>query len=119
MIDLVRTGVGLYLLYAGFIGVNNYETLRWVVFLSVLFLTLILWYGERVNNGIKSFYLIFFIILIALFNPISPVYLYDRSIWMLIDIVAGILIIIKPIVINSLMDKDSEEYQNHFGRKNR
>lgn len=32
-----------------------------------------------------------FIIVAVLFNPIIPIYLYQKSFWMLIDIVTGIL----------------------------
>jgi len=118
MIDLVRLGVGFYLLFAGFIGVNDYDLLRWIVFIAVLFLMYILWNREKVNNGIKTFYFLFFVIIIVLFNPILPIYLYDRSTWALIDMFTGILLIIKPIVINSMMDKDSVEYEDHFGKRN-
>lgn len=114
MIDIVRLGLSFYLLYAGIIGVNNYVMLRWIIFLGVIYLLFILVYGERVSTGIKKFYLVFFIVIIVLFNPIAPVYLYDHGLWILIDIVTGVLLLLKPIIINSLMDKDSEEYRYHF-----
>ncbi|WP_368483009.1 DUF6804 family protein [Bacillus sp. MRMR6] len=60
---------------------------------------------ERVNTGIKATYFCLFIIVLILFNPILPIYLYDRSIWLLIDIIASVALFVKPMLINNI-DKE-------------
>ena len=113
LVDLIRIGLAIYLLYAGFFGVTDYFLLRWIIFLGGLYLLYILWRWEKVDNGIKAFFFLSLIVMVILFNPIAPVYLYDIGTWRIIDIVTGVLLLIKPIVINSLMDKNSTEYKYH------
>src|SRR5687767_5689585 len=38
-----------------------------------------------------SFWVIAFVLVAIIFNPIFPVYLHDKSIWMPIDVIAGLL----------------------------
>lgn len=45
---------------------------------------------EKVN-----FWVILYAALVILFNPIIPIYLYDKDIWIPIDIIASILILLK------------------------
>lgn len=45
---------------------------------------------EKVN-----FWVILYAALVILFNPIIPIYLYDKDIWMPIDIISSILILAK------------------------
>lgn len=46
-------------------------------------------------------WIIIFGLIAIVFNPIFPVYLNDKSIWMGIDFIAGILFLIKAITIKS------------------
>jgi hypothetical protein len=48
----------------------------------------------EMQNGI-NFWVIAFAILAILFNPIIPIYLNSESAWMPIDIISGILFLIK------------------------
>lgn len=46
------------------------------------------------KNGF-NFWTIAFSLIAILFNPIVPVYLNDKSLWMPVDIICGIIFIIK------------------------
>lgn len=39
----------------------------------------------------RSFWLITFLLILILFNPIFPIYLYLRPFWVIIDVAAGLL----------------------------
>ena len=52
------------------------------------------------ENGF-SFWVITFGLIAVLFNPLIPIYLNDKSAWMPIDIIAGILFIIKSLTIKT------------------
>lgn len=114
MIDIIRLGVAIYLLYATFFGVENYCLLRWIVFLGVGFVLFVLWVLERVTSATKKILFWILLAIVILFNPILPIYLYDRGLWILIDFVTAIVLIIKPMLINSI-DKPQEQYdyRNH------
>lgn len=50
-----------------------------------------------INEPIKdlNFWRVSFGIIAVIFNPIIPIYLYDKSIWIPIDIIIAIMFIIK------------------------
>lgn len=48
-----------------------------------------------------NFWLITFVFVAILFNPLFPVYLNDKKMWMPIDIIGGLLFLIKSILIKS------------------
>lgn len=50
------------------------------------------------KNGL-SFWIIVFGLITIIFNPIIPVYLNDKSAWMPIDIIAGIIFLIKSFTL--------------------
>jgi hypothetical protein len=50
------------------------------------------------ENGL-SFWIITFGLIGILFNPLIPVYLNDKSAWMPIDIIGGIIFIIKSFTL--------------------
>jgi len=52
------------------------------------------------ENGF-NFWVITFGLIAILFNPLIPIYLNDKSAWMPIDIIAGILFIIKSLTIKT------------------
>ncbi len=53
----------------------------------------------ELKNGI-NFWVIAFGLIAVVFNPIIPVYLYDKALWAPIDIVAAILFGVKSFVLN-------------------
>lgn len=52
--------------------------------------------GNSINASVVLFGL-----MAILFNPIIPIYLYDRDIWILIDIVGAIIFIIKGLLFKN------------------
>lgn len=50
------------------------------------------------ENGL-NFWVITFGLIASIFNPIIPVYLNDKSAWMPIDIIGGIIFVIKSFTI--------------------
>ena len=56
-----------------------------------------------VNEPVKdlNFWRVAFGLIAIVFNPIIPVYLHDKAIWMPIDIIAAILFTIKLSILKS------------------
>jgi hypothetical protein len=52
------------------------------------------------DNAINASVVLFGLMAI-LFNPIIPIYLYDRDIWIPIDIVGAIIFIVKGLVFKN------------------
>ena len=50
------------------------------------------------ENGL-NFWVITFGLIAIIFNPIIPIYLNDKSAWMPIDIIGGIIFVIKSFTI--------------------
>lgn len=50
------------------------------------------------KNGL-NFWVITFGLIAILFNPLIPVYLNDKSAWMPIDIISGIIFVIKSFTL--------------------
>ncbi len=50
------------------------------------------------ENGL-NFWVITFGLVAILFNPFIPIYLKDKSVWMIIDILCGIIFLIKSFTI--------------------
>lgn len=46
------------------------------------------------ENG-SSFWIVTFALIAILFNPVIPIYFGDKSVWMIIDIISGIIFVIK------------------------
>ena len=93
---------GLLLLCAGLLffslaelPIGYYTFLRIVVTIGSLAVVV-----TEFENGF-NFWVIVFGLIAILFNPLIPIYLNDKSAWMPIDIVAGILFFIKPFTIKS------------------
>ena len=58
-------------------------------------------YGSYKREDSLNSSAILFGLMAILFNPIIPVYLYDREIWMPIDIIGAIVFVIKGLVFKS------------------
>jgi hypothetical protein len=69
--------------------IGYYTFLRIIVTIGSLVVVV-----TEMQNGI-NFWVIAFAILAILFNPIIPIYLNSKSAWMPIDIISGILFLIK------------------------
>jgi len=85
-----------------FFGIANlpsgyFTFLRIAVFAGGIFIIY-----KQFENQI-TFWIISIGIITILFNPIIPVYLYDKSIWTVIDIISG-LIFIASAINDYLMD---------------
>ncbi|WP_127124389.1 DUF6804 family protein [Chryseotalea sanaruensis] len=55
---------------------------------------------EEYKKGF-TFWVIFFLCICVLFNPLIPVYLNDKSLWFIIDIGVAVLFLIKAITWKS------------------
>lgn len=64
----------------------------------VCLLSSVIAYSEFKDEGVNLSVIVFGVIAIV-FNPIIPVYLYDRDIWAPIDIIGAIAFIIKGFAI--------------------
>ena len=90
---LICTGllfIGLFDLPIGY-----YTLLRIVVTIGSVAVVV-----SEFENGF-NFWVITFGLIAILFNPLIPIYLNDKSAWMPIDIIAGILFIIKSLTIKT------------------
>ena len=58
-------------------------------------------YGSYKRGGSLNGSAILFGLMAILFNPIIPVYLYDREIWMPIDIIGSIVFVVKGFVFKN------------------
>ena len=85
------------LLFLGAVSMPSgyYELLRWVICAAAAF-------AAYTNFSIdNSTWAISFGVVALIFNPFVPLYLYDKFLWMVIDISAGLM-----FVINSKEIKD-------------
>lgn len=108
MHDIIRLGLAIYLFSALFGWVENFITLRWIVFIGVAYLIYLLIFREVIERRYKQFFLIWFGIILFLFNPLFPIYLYDIFLWRTIDFIVALSLILKPIFTNIV----GKEYVN-------
>ena len=47
-----------------------------------------------------NFWILIFVVIIIIFNPLVPVYLNDKSAWVPIDIICGLLFLLKSYTHN-------------------
>ncbi|WP_414017891.1 DUF6804 family protein [Chitinophaga sancti] len=71
--------------------IGFYTALRILVFICSILLIRSS-YQDSLTNWV-----ILFLVIAVLFNPILPVYLYKKSIWIPIDVIAGILFLAKGL----------------------
>jgi len=82
--------------------IEYYTFLRILVSVGAL----IILYNTLISKQLY-FSIIFFIILI-LFNPIFPIYLYRKNLWIPIDIIAGILFLLITFIEKKEQKKEEE-----------
>lgn len=75
--------------------IGYYSLLRFVVTIGVVAVVI-----TELEKGI-GFWVIAFVIIAILFNPVLPIYLNDKSAWMPIDMIVGILFLIKTFIYKS------------------
>jgi hypothetical protein len=85
---------GLLLLALTDLPIGYYTFLRIVVTISAIVVLV-----QEHKNRI-SFWIISFGIIVILFNPIIPIYLNNKSIWLSIDILVAIIFIVKSLITN-------------------
>ena len=76
-----------------------YVYLKVIVF-SVAILTMIK------NIGISNIYVLTFGVVALVFNPIFPTYLYDKAVWVLVDIIAALLFLMEAFEVKSSMPSE-------------
>jgi hypothetical protein len=57
----------------------------------------------EVKQGFSGWVLAF-VMLLILFNPIAPIYLYKKSIWAWIDFVAGLTFLVRGVMAKREVD---------------
>tara|TARA_E500000318_G_C3564982_1_gene215268 strand:- start:1872 stop:2171 length:300 start_codon:yes stop_codon:yes gene_type:complete len=87
-------GVLLFLALAD-LPIGYYTLLRIMVTIGAVAVVI-----TELEKGI-GFWVIAFGIIAILFNPVIPIYLNDKSAWMPIDIIVGILYLIKTFTYKS------------------
>jgi hypothetical protein len=80
--------------------IGYYTFLRIVVTIGAVAVVI-----TELKNGV-NFWVITFGLIAVVFNPIIPVYLYDKALWAQIDIVAAILFGVKGFIINTNQNDD-------------
>lgn len=80
----VRLFMSVYLLF-GIIGIDDYISLRWFVFLGSIYLVIHL-YRRELEEEVEAVYFYGYIGVAILFNPFFPIFLYNRTLWNLIDL---------------------------------
>lgn len=74
--------------------IKYYGILRGIVFVGAILIIL-----ENIKTNI--FWVFLFTLIALLFNPIYPIYLYEKIIWIPLDILTGILFLIETFSIHS------------------
>ncbi|MGV2453166.1 UNVERIFIED_CONTAM: hypothetical protein POZ17_23410 [Ralstonia mannitolilytica] len=57
----------------------------------------------------QHYFSILFLIILILFNPVFPIYLYRKNIWIPIDIITGILFLLINFIERKEQKKEKEE----------
>lgn len=95
------------------LSLNRYVSLLCAIalFVAVLSLPIIYYAGLRVlvfigalliiikHYKAKNYWLLLFIGIAILFNPIIPIYLYQKALWIPLDIIAGLLFLLDFLLI--------------------
>lgn len=82
-----------------FIGLLNlptgfYTFLRIIVTIGAIAVLI-----KEFEKGL-NFWILIFVVIIIIFNPLVPVYLNDKSAWVPIDIICGLLFLLKSYTHN-------------------
>ena len=100
----------VFSLIAGAIGIENYIALRWIVFSGLIYLIYQLVDNDN-KTEVEVICLYVYIGIALLFNPIIPIYLYDRGLWVVLDLLSAVFILFVPYI-------DSKNIGEKGSRKN-
>ncbi|PIB38302.1 DUF6804 family protein [Maribacter sp. 4G9] len=84
-----------------------YLVLRIIVFVGAIVVIL--------ENILKTYMVLIFSIILILFNPIFPIYLYEKILWMPLDFISGVLFL---YVLNGRKNKSIEDDSAKPRKKN-
>ncbi len=93
MKTLLLICAGLLFLGLADLSIGYYTILRIVVTIGSVAVVI-----TEFENGF-NFWVIIFGLIAVIFNPLIPVYLHGKSAWMSIDIIGGIIFIIKSFTL--------------------
>ncbi|NPD47248.1 DUF6804 family protein [Lentimicrobium sp. S6] len=85
---------GMLFLAIADLPIGYYTIVRFVATITAVVV-----FVSEFQNRITLWMIIFGLIAIV-FNPIIPVYLHNKDLWMIIDFFAGIMFLIKALTIN-------------------
>lgn len=88
------------LLLAGLGGSIDFYLMRVFIFIGIIYLSNNLVKKHKIESGKEALYFYGYIFIAILFNPIIPVYLYDRGKWVFIDVLVILFIISQNYFIN-------------------
>lgn len=92
MRKLLIVGSGFLVLGIFDLPIGYYTFLRVVI--TIISLLIII----NENKTKIDFWKIIFLVILILFNPIIPIYLYNKGIWIVIDIIVALLFFLKFIL---------------------
>lgn len=81
--------------------IGYYTFLRIVVTIGAVVVV-----GSEYKEGIGAWVILFGLVAV-LFNPLIPVYLHDKAVWMPIDLVCGILFLVKAFALNPINENNN------------
>lgn len=93
MKTLLFISSGLLLIALVNLPIGYYTLLRIIITIASIGIILV-----EIKNGI-NFWTIAFGLIAVLFNPLIPIYLNDKEIWKIIDIICAFIFIIKGLII--------------------
>lgn len=86
---------GMLFLAIADLPIGYYTVVRFVTTIAAIAIIV-----KEFDKEITPWIIVFGLIAIV-FNPIFPVYLHDKSLWMVIDFIAGLLFLIKAFILKS------------------
>jgi uncharacterized protein DUF6804 len=84
---------GMLILAIFWMGSNYYLLLRIVVFIGSIFMIL--------SNKNNTYRILTFLLIVILFNPIIPIYLYKKYFWIPLDLIGAIAFMLELIEVKS------------------
>lgn len=104
------------LLLAGISGSIDFHLMRLLIFIGITYLANNLVKEHKVESGKEALYFYGYIFIAILFNPIIPVYLYDRGKWLLIDVLVIIFILSQNYFIskNQIANKKQKTFLEEY-----
>ena len=92
---LLSLCIALLLFCIGDLPIGYYTLVRIIITIGAVCVIV----NESVKN--LNFWRVVFGLIAVVFNPIIPVYLHNKAIWMPIDIIAAVLFAIKTLTLKS------------------